>query len=235
MPIGYVPGLPKSKPPTEAPQWGTVTFEENVQSWNVTSLTMPTPADNEFYVVAGSQSSNAYHYIMGTSQHTTQTGEGLIHAHNGTNGWTTLRIDILKPRPGATWSTTVNTNFAGQYHAIEAARFSYTEGFQIRGYRSVYFARTTTGSQTLTPWTNKGQYPGGVCVAAASHEAGGSGLSGIDTASENAGWVDLGSSGLVSLAYYILSTTEIEDAPSVTFTTNNGGANCWVLASAYIR
>jgi hypothetical protein len=238
MPSGYVPGLPKPGGGGEgAPQWGTVNLEATAGSWNVSTLTLSTPADNEFWLCMGSQGSNAYHYIVGTSQHTTQTGEGIIHCHNGTNGWTTGRLDILKPRPGATWSTTVNTNFAGNYHSMSCMKLSYTEGFQIRPYRGTYGGTSSsTNNVTVTPATNPGPYPGGICVAFANHETGyASGQTGISGASVTAGWTGGTYGGALSaIAIYHLSTTEIETPPSVNFTTVYS-PNCWTHGYAYIR
>lgn len=237
MPSGYVPGLPKTKPEDSGQQWGSVTQEATAGSWNVSTLTLSTPADDEFWLCAGSQASNTYHYIVGTSQHTTQTGVGIIHAHNGTNGWTTSRLDILKPRPGATWNTTVNTNFAGTYHSMSCFKFKKVGNFRMTPYLSRYTAHSNA-STTQTPnwYTNPGPYPGGIAVAMASHEAGfASGLSGITTASQDAGWVGGTYGGALSaIAWYKLSETEIETPPSVTFQTAYT-PNCWITATAYIR
>jgi hypothetical protein len=232
-----VPGLPKPAGGTSSPQWGTVEAISTGGSWNVSTVTLATPAENEFWACASSQASNNYHYIIGTSQHTTQTGEGMIHAHNGTNGWTSGFLNILKPRPGATWNTTVNTNLAGSYNSTSCVRFSYTEGFQMRPYQGKYSGHSSSSSsQTHTPQTNKGPYPGGVCIAMGCHEAGyASGMTGISAASSAAGWVGGKYGGAISvIAYYILSTTEIETPPDVTFETVYS-PNCWITASAYIR
>jgi hypothetical protein len=239
MANGHVLGLPQRGRAigAGAPQWGTVEAVSTAGSWNVSTLTLATPADDEFWVCAGSQASSSYHYIVGTSQHTTQTGQNISTQHNGTNGWTSARLDLLKPRPGATWNTTVNTNFAGSYHSMSCVRFRYTEGFQIRPYlqAQVYYTDASS-SVELTPRTNEGPYPGGVCVAMASHESGfASGMTGISAASEAAGWVGGPYGGALSvLAYYILSTEEIETAPPVTFETVYA-PNCWAAASGYIQ
>lgn len=237
MPSGYVPGLPKPVGGGySAPQWGTVEAVSTGGLWNVASSTLATPADNEFWVCASSQASNTYHYIYGTSQHTTQTGVGCIHAHNGTNGWTSGFIDVLKPRPNATWQTTVNHNKAGSYPSSSCVRFSHTEGFQIQPYQGLYGTQSSNlSTYTFTPRANKGPYPGGVCIAMATHEAGGAGIGGPDAGSLAAGWVGGTYGGaLSSIAYYILSTTGIESAPSITFTSGRT-SDCWVSCSVYIR
>ena len=237
MPSGYVPGLPKPVPAAGSPQWGTVEQVGTSGSWNVSTFTLATPAENEFWVIARSTASSAYHYNAGTSQNVTQNSEGIVGVHNGTNGWTSGFLDTMKPINGQTWDTTVNTNVYGSYHSTSSLRFSYTEGFQIRPYLGKYDQHTAAANNvTHTPYTNTGPYPGGVCVAMACHEAGGaSGMTGISAGSIAAGWQGGTYGGvLTSIAWYVLSTTEIETPPPVTFTTVYT-PNCWISASGYIR
>lgn len=236
MPSGHVLGLPKA-PQEAAPSWGTVEYVSTGGSWNVSTVTLATPAANEFWVCCTSTSENNYDYIIGTSQHTTQTGEGIIQCHNGTNGWTSALLNILKPRPGATWATTVNLNLASGYLSSSCVRLRYTEGFQVRPYQGVYSQFTSSVNNVTVPvQTNAGPYPGGVCVAFASHEAGSpSGMTGISSASQAAGWTGgTYGGGLSAIAYYILSTATIETPPAPNFTTVYA-TNCWLGGSAYIR
>ena len=70
----------------------------------------------------------------------------------------------------------------------------------------------------------------------ADHETGyAAGIGSISAASIAAGWVFVGQAGVLAVAYYILSTTEVETAPAVTFVNGTYTPNNWTLMSGYIR
>jgi hypothetical protein len=146
-------------------------------------------------------------------------------------------LTLMQQRPGVSWPGSFNINMTGNYPSSSARAFTYTEGFQRIVYGGRYGQVTSSSSTgTITPFTNKGPYPGGIAIAGASHEAGyASGMTGISSASQDAGWVGGTYGGALSaIAFYILSTDEIETPPACTFTTVYS-PNCWNVASMYIR
>lgn len=237
MPSGYVPGLPKRVAESvSTPTWGTVEYQNYGGSWNVATATLADPGENGFWACCTSQASNGYTYLMGTSQMATRAASGGIEAHNGTNGWTSVMFTLMERYPGATWSSTINIDMHGSYRSSSCALFTYTEGFQRIPYGWTYAQWASAFPGAHTSLTNLGPYPGGVAFAMCSKESGAaSGITGIDSASQSAGWVFAPNPGALSaLAYYILSTTEIETPPTVTFTSTTS-RDCWITASGYVR
>jgi hypothetical protein len=177
-------------------------------------------------------------YLVGASQWSTQTTTGIVHTHNGTNGWTTARLDLMTPISGKTWVTSVSMNTGSStYRAARGVMFEATEGFQFVPYGGRNQSVTTASSQvTVTPLENKNHNPGGVCVAMCNHESGyGAGPGSITSASEDAGWVFGGQSGTLAVAYYILSASTPETAPSCTFVNPSYSPDNWSLLSGYVR
>ena len=240
MPSGYVPGLPKPGGGGESsPEWGTVEYVTSGGSWNVSTASLSDPGESGFWACATSQASNGYTYLMGTSQMNTRAAVQGIEYHNGTNGWTSLMFTLMWRHPnGATWPGTINVNMTGSYLASSCGRFTYTEGFQKipYGWKGTQHTSTLTSIPTPTPNTNLSPYPGGVAFACISKESGAaSGIAGINTASSDAGWIWITGAGqLAAIAYYPLSTTEVETPPICTFTSTTS-RNCWNTAVGYVR
>ena len=230
-----VRGLPKgqwnrSGGVVALPTYGTV---EYIDGYGTTgkSPTISSMDSDEFTILVSGVSSNSYMYSDGYNENDLEVRQLQEH-HNG-NGWESVHQTYLAPLPGdeLTHGTTVNLAFgSNDSPAWCRARFRKLPGFQglmVASHRVSQNTQVDTFS--ITPFTNPMTEPGGLCITGAFKD-----YTGYPTTVTGTGWNKGGNGGLTIQGYYILSTTEIETPPVMSF-TGGGTGRYWAGMVTYLR
>lgn len=226
-----VRGLPKGRwgqgGTGAGPSYGTVEYIDGGGTTGKSPTVSSMDAD-EFSIIVQGNSSNSYMFSLGYNENDLEA-RTLMIAHNG-SGWESVHCAYVAPLPGdeLTHDTSVNcANGANDGPAWCRARFRKGEGFQgllVAGER-INLAGATV---YITPFTNPMTEPGGICITGAFKDWGS-----YPNVVGGTGWNLGGNGGLTIQGYYILSTTEIETPPQMSFTGYN--SYNWVAFCIYLR
>jgi hypothetical protein len=231
-----VRGLPKgqfrSGGGISIPPYGSVEFIDAYgPSSHNDDVTVSSMNEDEFTFIVGGVSGNSYMYSIGFSE-SDIAAQGLGKQH--VSDWVAMETASVRPYPdtAGTHNTDVQTLFgSANSPGWCRARFRMLPGFQCA---SVAYNRHSTGASTsfaVTPSANPMSYPGGLLIAAAYKE---DDAGYWPNGATGTGWTYAVNGTYSAIAYYMLSTTEIENPGSVTF-SSPAGAAIWGGVTVWLR
>lgn len=190
------------------------------------SLARPRDDDTDFWLIGRGQDALGAMYIFASSQDSTSAKQCVAFQHN--SGLGSMTLDIMRTIRGTTWAGTFNTDVtSNRYSWIAAVLMRGINGFRGISAAVARHSAYGTGITMTTPANPLGR-PGGIYVAVAHFDSGGSGISGFPAAP----YQNTGAYGLGALAWYILPQDQIITPPNASFSA--GRTNDWSGITAYL-